>query len=94
MAITDGFNTRFDYKGVKFHVQTQDKGLSAHCVESLIYKAGELLTSRKTFYTSFLDSPNLRKMVARVMEDQHAGIIREIADGRFDRFLDGAKGTK
>ena len=61
----DGYNTRFDYKGANFLVQTQDKGLGAHYVESLIYKSGKLLTSKKTFYTSFLNSPNLKKMIAR-----------------------------
>ena len=92
--MTDGFNTRFDYKGAKFHVQTQDKGLGAHYVESLIYRSGELLTSKKTFYTSFLTSPNLKKMIARIMEDQHKAIIQEIADGKYDRFLRGGEGPK
>lgn len=92
--MTDGYNTRFDYKGAKFHVQTQDKGLSAHYVESLIYRAGELLTTKRTFYTSFLNSPNLRKMIAKMMEDQHKSIIQEIADGKFDRFIGGGEGPK
>jgi hypothetical protein len=94
IEMTDGYNTRFDYKGTKFLVQTQDKGLSAHYVESLIYKSGALLTSKKTFYTSFLNSPNLRKMISRMMDDQHKTILQEIADGKFDRFLGGGEGPK
>jgi len=90
----NGYNTRFDYKGSKFHVQTQDKGLSAHYVESLIYREGELLTTKRTFYTSYLNSPNLRKMIAKMMEDQHKSIIQEIADGKFDRFIGGGEGPK
>ncbi len=89
-----GYNTRFDYKGAKFHVQTQDKGVTEHYVESLIYRSGELLTSKKTFYTSFLNSPNLKKMIARITEDQHKAIIQEIADGKFDRFIRGGAGSK
>ena len=92
--MTQGYNTRFDYKGSKFHVQTQDKGLNDHYVESLIYRSGQLLTSKKTFYTSFLNSPNLKKMISRIMEDQHKAIIQEIADGKFDRFLGGGEGSK
>ena len=64
----DGYNTRFDYKGANFLVQTQDKGLGARYVESLIYKSGRLLTSKKTFYTSFLSSPNIKKMIIGMME--------------------------
>jgi hypothetical protein len=90
----DGYNTRFDYKGANFLVQTQDKGLGARYVESLIYKSGKLLTSKKTFYTSFLNSPNIKKMISGMMEDQHKTILQEIADGKFDRFLDEGKGSK
>lgn len=90
----EGYNTRFDYKGTNFLVQTQDKGLGARYVESLIYKSGKLLTSKKTFYTSFLNSPNIKKMISGMMEDQHKTILQEIADGKFDRFLDEGKGSK
>lgn len=90
----DGFNTRFDYKGANFLVQTQDKGTSTHYVESLIYKSGQLLTSKKTFYTSFLNSPNLSKLILKIVEDQHKTILQEIADGKFDRFLNEGEGTR
>lgn len=92
--MTNGYNTRFDYKGAKFLVQTQNKGMSDHYVESLIYKSGQLLTSRKTFYTSFLNSPNLKKMIARILDEQHKIVLQEIADGKFDRFLGGGEGPK
>lgn len=86
-AMIDGYNTQFDYKGAKFMVQTQDLGTGARYVETLIYCAGKLLTSKKTFYTSFLNSPNFAKMISRIMEDQHKAILQEISDGKFDRFL-------
>lgn len=92
--MTDGYNTRFDYKGAKFHVQTQDKGLGVHYVESLIYRSGQLLTSKKTFYTSFLNSPNLKKMIAKIMEDQHRTILQDIADAKYERFTGGGEGPK
>jgi hypothetical protein len=83
----DGYNTQFDYRGSKFLVQTQDMGLGSRYVETLIYCAGKLLTSKKTPYTSFLNSPNIARMISRIMEDQHKAILQEIADGKFDRFL-------
>ena len=90
----DGYNTRFDYKGANFLVQTQDKGIDVHYVESLIYKSGKLLTSKKTSYTSFLNSPNIKKMIKRMLEDQHKTILQNIADGKFDRFLDEGERSK
>jgi hypothetical protein len=84
----DGFNTRVDYKGASFIVQTQDKGSSARYVESLIYKSGRLLTSRRTFYTAFINSPNFEKILRQILDDQHAGIIEDIKQGKYERFLD------
>jgi hypothetical protein len=33
-------------------------------------------------------------MISGMMEDQHKTILQEIADGKFDRFLDEGKGSK
>jgi len=82
-----GFNTEIKRLAAVFHVQTQDVGPSARNVESLIYKSGRLLSSRKTDYTSSLASPQLPARVQQIMEEQHNGILREIAEGRFDHFL-------
>ena len=82
-----GFNTEVKRLGTAFHVQTQDVGPSGRYIESLIYKSGKLLSTRKTDYTSFLASPQLQARVQQLMEEQHNTIIREISDGRFDHLL-------
>jgi len=79
-----GFNTTVTRNSVDFHVQTQDKGRGANYVESTVYKSGQVLSSRKTFYTSFLDSPDLQKKIKAIIEEQHNTILREIAEGKFD----------
>ena len=79
-----GFNTTVTRSGVDFHVQTQDKGRPANYVESTVYKSGQVLSSRKTFYTSFLDSPDLENKINTIIEEQHNTILEEIAEGKFD----------
>jgi len=79
-----GYNTRVEYRGSAYIVQTQDKGVAAQYVESLIYKSGQLLTSKKTFYTSFLTSPDFKALIERTMEAQHKKILEEIVEGKFD----------
>jgi hypothetical protein len=79
-----GFNTRVEYRGGAYIVQTQDKGPSSQYVESLIYKSGQLLASKRTFYTAFLDAADLADRVEAMMEDQHKRILEEIVEGRFD----------
>jgi hypothetical protein len=84
-AMITGFNTDVDFEGRVFHVQTEDKGLDNPVVESLVYTAGEIITSRRSSYGDLLRSPNYNDAeLARRMEAQHQAIIREIMSGRFD----------
>lgn len=82
-----GFNTEVKRLAGVFHVQTQDAGPGVRCVESLIYKSGKLLSSRKTDYTASLGTPHLQTRVQQIMEEQHNAILKEIAAGRFDQHL-------
>ncbi len=84
-----GFNTEVKYKGAVFHVQTQDVGPNARCVETFIYKSGKLLSSRKTFYTSFLGSPELQDKIQQIMDEQHGAVLKDISDGKFEHYLSG-----
>jgi len=79
-----GFNTTVTRGDVDFHVQTQDKGRTANYVESTVYKSGQVLSSRKTFYTSLLDNPDLQKKIKAIIDEQHNTILKEIAEGKFD----------
>ena len=82
-----GLSVQVKHQGVTFYVQTQDAGLQVNYIESLIYMSGKLLTSRKTFYTSYLGLPNFQVKVGQIMKDQHEAVLRDISDGKFDRFL-------
>jgi hypothetical protein len=82
-----GYNTEVKRLAAVFHVQTQDVGPGARCVESLIYKSGRLVSSRRTDYTSALASPGFQDRVQQIMEEQHRAILREISEGRLDHYL-------
>jgi hypothetical protein len=79
-----GYNTRVDYQGDSFIVQTQDKGLGAQYVESLIYKSGRLLATKRSFYTAFIEAPDVQDRIERMMEEQHKAILGQIVEGRYD----------
>jgi len=79
-----GYDTRVDYKGQAYIVQTQDKGPGAQYIESLIYRAGRLLASKRSFYTAFLGLPDAAERVSRLMEEQHKTILGQIVEGRYD----------
>jgi hypothetical protein len=79
----NGFNSKVEFKGQAYLVQTQDKGPAIPCVESLIYRAGAVLNSKRTFYTPFLGNPDLEAEIERIMTEQHNRILEEIVEGRF-----------
>ena len=77
-----GFNTDVKYRGVVYHVQTEDKGTTNPLIETLIYKGGEILGSRRLPYADLVkghDEPAITKL----MEEQHKGMIMEVKRGRF-----------
>jgi len=80
-------NSTIKYKGVSFHIQTQDKGLKANYIESLIYKSGKLISSRKISYISLLNNPDLKKQINQLMKDQHQATINDISNGKLDHLL-------
>ena len=43
-----GYNTDVRHGAVGFHVQTEDKGRSNPCVDSLVYVGGQVLASKRT----------------------------------------------
>jgi len=79
-----GYNTDVKYRGVTFHVQTEDKGAGNPLIETLVYKGGEILASRRLPYADVVKSPEDEATINRLMEDQHKGMILEIKRGRFE----------
>lgn len=79
-----GFNTDVKHRGVTYHVQTEDKGTTNPLIETLIYKGGEILGSRRLPYSDIVRGPEDEATITRLMEDQHKGMIAEVKRGRFD----------
>jgi hypothetical protein len=79
-----GCDTRIDFRGETYIVQTQDKGPSAQYIESLIYRSGRLLASKRSFYTAFLGLPDAADRITRMLEEQHKTVLGQIVEGRYD----------
>jgi hypothetical protein len=82
--VITGFNTDVKYRGTVYHVQTEDKGTANPLIETLIYKGGEILGSRRLPYAELVKSRDDEATITRLMEDQHKAMIMEVKRGRFD----------
>jgi len=80
-----GFNTDFKYKGVVYHVQTEDNGKNNPVIVTLLYRGGAILASKKTSYADILTYDKLDGVVKELMENQHKQIIRDLVSGKFGK---------
>ena len=87
-----GFNHNVVYKGEGFHVQTEDSGINNPHIITLLYKGGNIISSKKTSYADILKMDNLEKVVEELMKEQHKDMLRRLKAGEFDSRL-GLTGT-
>ena len=83
-----GFNHNFTYKGVVYHIQTEDSGRKSPTIVTLLYCGGTILASRKTSYADIARVDNLEQVVEELMKEQHKGMLRSLKNGEFDDVID------
>lgn len=79
-----GFNHNVSYKGVGFHVQTEDSGVKSPQLVTLLYHGGTIIASKKTVYADILKVDNLSQVVEDLAKEQHKGMLRGLTQGEFD----------
>lgn len=79
-----GFNHNVSYKGIGFHVQTEDSGVKSPQLVTLLYHGGTIIASQKTVYADILKVENLNQVVEDLAKEQHKGMLRRLTQGEFD----------
>jgi len=79
-----GFNTNYRYRGVLFHVQTEDSGVENPHVITHLFHGGNIMVSRKGDYSDKLGSADLEGDVRSLMERQHKSMLNGLRNGEFD----------
>ncbi|MEM7412508.1 MAG: hypothetical protein AAF430_19920 [Myxococcota bacterium] len=79
-----GANTNVRYRGIQFHVQTEDSGRSNPHIISHLYHGGTILGSQKTDYSEHLDSDELILVVRGLIDQQHVAMVEKLQAGGFD----------
>lgn len=77
-----GYNTNVPYKGITYHVQTEDNGLKNPVIVTLLYLKGTILASKKTNYAHIASIPDSKEKVRELMKEQHKNMIKELIAGR------------
>lgn len=77
-----GFNTDVEFDNVVYHVQTEDKGLKARIIVSLVYDGGTVLASKRVSYDDLLSEAFDEKVLAERVQRQHQLICAAVRAGR------------
>ncbi len=85
-----GFNTDIEFDGIVYHVQTEDKGLSARMIMSLVYNGGTILASKRVAYDDLLTGAYSEKELAEHISRQHKLICAAVRAGRIDELKEMA----
>ena len=79
-----GANTNVRYRGIGFHVQTEDSGRANPHIISHLYHGGTILGSQKTDYSEHLDAEDLILVVRGLIDQQHVAMVEKLQAGGFD----------
>lgn len=82
-----GYNTDVSHHDLVMHVQTEDKGLEAAIIESLVYVGGQIVGKRQSGYREVVESGGSKAAIIEVMDRQHRLMIAEIRNGHYDEQL-------
>jgi hypothetical protein len=79
-----GYNHNIVYKGVAFHIQTEDSGTGKTLITTLLYREGTIIASKKTDYSDIIKIEMLENVVEDLMKEQHKEMLRRLKSGEFD----------
>lgn len=82
--VISGFNTDIEFDGVVYHVQTEDKGMNAHMIMTLVYNGGTILASKRSPYDDLITDNFDETVVADRLGRQHKLICAAVRAGRME----------
>ncbi len=87
-----GYNHNILYKGLAFHIQTEDSGVRKPQITTLLYQGGTIIASKKTDYSDIITAEMLEKVVEDLMKEQHKDMLRRLKAGEFDSRISSPPG--
>jgi hypothetical protein len=91
-TMVPGYNHNILYKGLAFHIQTEDSGIRKPQITTLLYQGGTIIASKKTDYSDIITAEMLEKVVEDLMKEQHKDMLRRLKAGEFDSRISSPPG--
>ena len=79
-----GYNHNVRYRGLVFHVQTEDSGLLSPHLFTHLFHGGVIISTRKLVY----DAGAAEDAIKSLMQAQHKAVLKDLKRGSFDDKID------
>src|SRR6188472_3079765 len=79
-----GYNHNVRYRGLVFHVQTEDSGLLNPHLFTHLFHEGVIVSTRKLVY----DAGSNEDAIKALMQAQHKAVMKDLRKGSFDDKID------
>ncbi len=79
-----GYNHNVRYRGIIFHVQTEDSGVLSPHLFTHLFHAGVIVSTRKLVYDAGSDEGAIKSL----MQAQHKAVMKDLKKGTFDDKID------
>jgi hypothetical protein len=79
-----GYNHNVRYRGLVFHVQTEDSGVLSPHLFTHLFHGGVIVSTRKLVY----DAGSNEEAVKALMQAQHKAVMKDLRKGAFDDKID------
>lgn len=79
-----GYNHNVNYKGLTFHIQTEDSGINNPHIITLLYLGGNIIARKKISYADIIKHERLQDVVRELMQDQHKQMLKDLKNHMFD----------
>lgn len=79
-----GYNHNVNYKGLTFHIQTEDSGIHNPHIVTLLYLGGNIIARKKISYEDIIKHERLQDVVRELMQEQHKAMLRDLKNHMFD----------
>jgi hypothetical protein len=79
-----GYNHNVRYRGLVFHVQTEDSGVLSPHLFTHLFVGGVIVSTRKLVY----DNGSAEDSIKSLMQAQHKAVLKDLKRGNFDDKID------
>ncbi|HET9622088.1 MAG TPA: hypothetical protein VFP84_12020 [Kofleriaceae bacterium] len=83
-----GYNHNVRYRGLVFHVQTEDSGVASPHLFTHLFHSGVIVSTRKLVY----DAGSAEDSIKSLMQAQHKATLKDLRRGHFDDKIDSYLG--